>query len=366
LDFAGLLFQWVNPRNDLRTDGFERFDGKYLVGGLRDDGVNIKIRKHVQPPPGWEDLRLCWIKYFSRGNAAGAVDLRQHFLLVLLGQTAANGNTGWGSVLDQLNSGNCTLGVLGITSTDLQDIPYRELNLIGKGAWLPSVGLDGGRIPEAVSLFLRDSKTLAREKEAILPLRDGNAALVAQARGFVMLRPYNAQSPIPAAGDPSQFIRQMSIFGLYKAYEQAMQQATLAVASALNKKGENRQNAQQGLMDLQEALAEFDARYYFKSPVDPTRHELTKCANFFATYSTACSQHADLSGQIERLGTLSRSELRAREEKADKQRDRRIQRNMAMIAVIALLFTAGQLLSQPPDQFWEVLLQWLRLIGLGG
>jgi len=279
---------------------------------------------------------------------------------VLLGQHAGNGSRE--PILKRLHFADYKLSNLGITNKHLLGIKFKYPDPVGLGAWLPSVGLLDNEekkgdniIPDEVSKFLRGSKTLARENEAVLKLRDGNAALVAQGRGFAMLRPYNPDHPLPGIEDPLQFIRQMSIFGLHKAYELAMQQATLNVAEALNKKSQHPKNGHRELMKSQEALAEFDARYYFESPVEPSRHELTKCARMFAAYSTSCCQHNDLVNQIERLGTLARHKL-------DKKRECRFNCLALLIAIVGILLAAGQLMGHSPQQWQELSSQWWGVV----
>lgn len=326
---------------------------KYLTGGL-DQGVRVTENNGSQPPSEWPVYRLFWMEYFNGGTAPVAKVLRQRFLVLLLGSTWKTDD-----LLPWLHARDWNLAKLGIHSPALQGIGYDRLSLVGKAAWLPDMALEAsGSVPVAVSLMLRGSGTLAEETEAVLRLRDGSSALVAQAEGFAMLNAFDENEP----GYPEQFRRQLHLFGLYKAYELALQQATREVAAALDDKHRQRSKACSQLMQLQESLAEFDARYYFESPVEPSRHELTKCGAFFYRMSTARSQHNDLVNQIERLGNLARAELQARDEVQHKKRDRKIQWISVMITIVAVALAAGQLLGQSPEQWLEVLQQWAGVV----
>lgn len=344
MNFIGLLYNC----NCAKVSGTNH-DVKYLTGGL-ELGVQVTEQACSSLPAGWDFYRMFWMEYFSNRHSAAAKTFNQRYLCLLLGA-----NNDAESLLSSLCDTNFNLYNLGITSKFLQNIGYKDFRLLTKSAWLPSMGLSStGRIPFEVSKFLRGSGTLAKESDAVLQLRDGNTALVAQAEGFVMLRAFDDMKQ----GYPEQFIKQIHLFGLYKAYELAMQQATRKVSEALDEMNASRDKACSRLVELQETLAEFDARYYFESPVDPSRHELTKCAAFFSSFSTAHSQHNDLINQIERLGHLSRTELQIREERRQKTYDWRLQRTTFLVTFLALIFAAGQVFSQSPEQLWEVILQW--------
>jgi len=173
MNHIGLLFDC--PDGDVRgTD----CGVKYLTGGL-EQGVRITEQVFATPPPGWDSYRLFWMEYFNGAESASAKALRQRFLCLLLGSS-----TQADALLHSLHETKCNLADLGIYSHSfLQGIGYERLTLIGKAAWLPDMALrSGGGIPVDVSRFLRGSGTLAEETKAVLRLRDGSTALVAQAR----------------------------------------------------------------------------------------------------------------------------------------------------------------------------------------
>ncbi|WP_045213388.1 hypothetical protein [Desulfonatronovibrio magnus] len=342
-NFIGLLYDCPNAE----IQG-EQYNTKYLTGGL-DLGVRVVEQVFSKPPAGWDFFRLYGMEYFKSADT-NTISFAQRFMCVLIGHDNDTDN-----LLRLMCDAKFNLFQLGITSNYMQDIKFSDLRFISKAAWLPETLLTSrGEAPFNVSQFLRGSGTLTKEKKAVLPLRAEKSALVAQAEGFAMLRAFDSMNN----GYPEQFIRQIQLFGLYKAYELAMQQATLKVSEALDEKSTCRDKACLNLVKLQRALAEFDARFYFESPVEPSRHELTKCASFFSSFSTVSSQHNDLVNQIERLGHLSHAELQVREEQRANQQDKKFKRITIFLTIIAVILTFGQVISNSPAQWWDVLVQW--------
>lgn len=228
---------------------------------------------------------------------------------------------------------------------------------------------------KAGSMFIRGSTTLAHEDAVML---DRGLHLLTEPRGFAC---YASDAKamslmLSSSHDLNQFERFAMLFGLGLAYRSIFLSIIEKMGTALRKLEIQDGDAVQmyaSLAALREAIVMFDARHYFQVPVSPEKQELFMVVQQFMHALHVHPLHEEMAYQLGEVSRLAdhkletiqqqhREAMLSHQQQAAARHDQKMGRLNIMLAVVALLLTAVDMLSHPPSEWWNALSGWLSLL----